>query len=133
MSEKPMPGSSGLAPNIASLLCYLLMFLSCGFPVAGIVFVVIEKQEPVVRFHAWQSILLGGVAWVVMMGLWFIGELAGRVVGIFGTFFDFVRGVVGLSILSIWIICLIKAYQFETWKIPFIGEYAAKQAHSEGT
>lgn len=132
MSEKPVPGSSGLTPNIASLLCYLLMFLSCGFPVAGIVFVVIEKQEPVVRFHAWQSIFLGAVAWIVLMALWFLGELAGRIVGLFGTFFDLIRAVVALGFLSIWIICLIKAYQAEAWRIPFLGEYAAKQAHPEG-
>ncbi|MBL7684970.1 MAG: hypothetical protein JNK65_02915, partial [Deltaproteobacteria bacterium] len=51
-------GGSGLAPNVASLLCYV-----CSF-VTGIIFLLIEKDNKDVRFHAWQAIFLGAGAFV---------------------------------------------------------------------
>ncbi|MBI4365649.1 MAG: DUF4870 domain-containing protein [Deltaproteobacteria bacterium] len=113
-----------LAPNIASLLCYLLMAVTCGAPVAGIVFLVIEKGQPDVKFHAWQSIVLGAALWIayiVTTGLWYI-------VPLFGFVFRMLGFAVGCAGLAVWIVCLIKAYQGERWRIPFLGDIAAKQA-----
>lgn len=45
--------STGLDPQLAGLLCYVLS------PLTGIVFFLIEKTSPVVRFHAAQSIVFG--------------------------------------------------------------------------
>ncbi len=42
--------SSGMQQNVAGLLCYLFWW------VTGIIFLIIEKDNKFVRFHAWQSI-----------------------------------------------------------------------------
>ncbi|MBI2346004.1 MAG: hypothetical protein HYV03_03805 [Deltaproteobacteria bacterium] len=115
---------TGLAPNIAGLLCYLLMPFTCGFPAAGIVFLVIEKGHLDVRFHAWQSILLGGAFWMA----WFICNGFGALVPLFGLVFRLLFGLIFLASLTAWVICMLKAYQGERWRIPYLGDVAAKQA-----
>ena len=46
--------STGLAENVAGMLCYVLCWIS------GVVFLVIEPSNKFVRFHAMQSILVFG-------------------------------------------------------------------------
>src|SRR5690625_4998982 len=43
--------STGLEDNIAGLLCYLV------WPVSGIIFLILEKENKFIRFHALQSII----------------------------------------------------------------------------
>src|SRR5437899_4364801 len=45
-------GGTGLSPNVAGLLCYLFGWIG------GLVFLLIEKENREVKFHAWQSIAL---------------------------------------------------------------------------
>lgn len=119
---------SGLEPNIASLLCYLLMLFTCGLPVPGLVFIVIEKSNALVRFHAWQSIMLGAAAWVGSVLISTIGGLAGKVFGLFGYLFGLANLAVIAGGCTLWVICMIKAYQHEAWRIPVLGDFAARQA-----
>lgn len=111
-------GGSGLAPNIASMLCYLCTF------VTGIVFLIIEKDNKDVKFHAWQAIFLGGAyfaSWIVFMVLAFI-PYVGIVSGILSI-------VVYIGLFVIWLISMIKAYQGQRWLIPVIGPMAEQQAN----
>jgi uncharacterized membrane protein len=100
--------SSGLEENIAGLLCYVVGWLT------GLLFILLEKENKFVRFHAFQSIatfaplhilqiILGGV------GLGTIGYL------------------VGILALVLGIILIIKAYKGERYKLPFVGDWAEKQ------
>ncbi|UCH50751.1 MAG: hypothetical protein JSV54_06970, partial [Chloroflexota bacterium] len=43
--------TTGLEPNIAGLLCYVAGWIS------GIVFLVLERKNQFIRFHAMQSIV----------------------------------------------------------------------------
>lgn len=117
-----MGSSTGLAPNIAGLLCYLLMLLTCGIPVAGIIFLVIEKHHPDVRFHAWQSIVLFGAAVIASLLCNILGLLP-----IVGIVFRLCFGVTVLGSIAAWGYCMAKAYQGERWKIPYLGDIVAKQ------
>jgi uncharacterized membrane protein len=47
--------TTGLSPNVAGLLCYV------GIWVTGIVFLIIEKKNTLVRFHAMQSLVSFGI------------------------------------------------------------------------
>ncbi len=51
---------TGLAPNVASLLCYICM------PITSIIFMMIEKENKDVQFHAWQGTIVG-VAYIVFV------------------------------------------------------------------
>lgn len=102
--------SLGLEENVAGLLCYLLGFIT------GIVFLVLEKESVFVRFHALQSTITFGVLFVLSL---------------FFSFIPFIGWLINLLIFLLsfitWIICMIKAYQREMFKLPVIGDIAAKQ------
>lgn len=113
---------TGLAPNIASLLCYICM------PITSIVFLVIEKEDPDVKFHAWQSTIFGIAYIVVLVALQIFAALLGYIIGVLGAIIGILIPIVAIAAFILWIICLVKAYQGERWKIPYIGEFAAKKA-----
>ncbi|MEW6274577.1 MAG: DUF4870 domain-containing protein [Bacillota bacterium] len=103
--------SLGLDENIAGFLCYLLGFIT------GIVFLVLEKESSFVKFHALQSTIAFGGLFIVSLVLGFIPFL--------GWLIDL---LISLFSLVLWIICMVKAYQGEMFKLPVAGEIAAKQA-----
>jgi len=132
MSSQPpaqtAKSSTGLDENIAALLSYI-----AGW-VTGLVFFLIEKDSRLVRFHAMQSILLSGGGLVVLIALWIvvgiISFVIGQISGILGflvsVVFGLVATVLGIAILVGAIICLIKAYQGQYFKLPVIGNLAEK-------
>jgi uncharacterized membrane protein len=126
-SDNTAPGSqsgTGLAPNVAAALSYVLGI------VTGIVFLMLEKDR-FVRFHAYQSVLLTA-AWIVF----WIGFSILSTILAFIPFLGFLVAIVGLLLslglglggLVLWIVLLLKAYQGQTWKLPFIGDMAEKYA-----
>ncbi len=115
--------AGGLEDNLAALLGYLIGILA-------IVWLVIEpyKSKPFVRFHAFQCLVLWGTLVV-----------GGIVVTILSIVLAFIPGVGGILATLLWlamygggmvawIICMVKAYQNEKWKIPFLGDFAQKLA-----
>ena len=120
--------STGLDENIAALLSYLLG------GIGGLVFFLIEKDSRLVRFHAMQSILLNVTAFVLFIALWvvtvflmvigsFAGDVALSLFGIVGTLLWVALGV-GVAIAAI--LCLVKAFQGDYFKLPIIGTFAEK-------
>ena len=101
--------STGLAPNVAALLCYLGTFIT------GIIFLVLEKDNRFVRFHAMQSIITFGGIFALQIAFGILIFLA------------ILIPVVGLIGLILWIILMIKAYQGEMFKLPVVGDIAEKQ------
>jgi len=124
----PAKSSTGLDENLAALLSYIVGWIS------GLVFFLIEKDSRLVRFHAMQSILLNVVAAVLGIGIWILAAFTGLVVsyfsGILGFLLSLLLGlvgfVVGIGILVGVVICLIKAYQGQYFKLPVIGNMAEK-------
>jgi len=121
----PAAAGTAMSANVAGLLCYILGF------VTGIIFLVIEpyKNDRFVRFHAFQSIFFN----VALIVFWIVYTIVVRILGFvsFGIVF-MVMGLVGLlislAILAYWLFLMYKAYNNELYKIPFIGDLAAKQA-----
>ena len=115
MSEPATPSgsgsSTGLDTKLAGVLCYLLGFVS------GLIFVLIEKKDRDVRFHAYQSV-------ATFAGLFVLGVVAG--------FVPFVGWIVSalLGPLSfvLWIVLMVKAFQGERFKLPLVGDWAEEQA-----
>jgi uncharacterized membrane protein len=111
-----LPQSSGIAPNLASLLCYLCTWLT------AIIFLVIEKQNKEVRFHAWQSLFFGLSAIVIFVALSILSWLP-----VVGILLSFLSPLIMLGYFILWVILLIKAYQGEHFKLPYLGDFAEKQ------
>ena len=93
--------SAGLAENVAGLLCYVLGWMT------GLIFILIEKENKFVRFHAMQSILVSGALTVLS---WI-------------PFINFVAWILGLIL---WIVLMVKAYQGAKFKLPWVGNLAEK-------
>ena len=120
--------STGLDENIAALLAYIFHWVS------GLIFFLIEKESRLVRFHAMQSILLSVLAGVVLFVLWIasfvIWIVTTQLPGILATvvnlvvFLLWIVVCVGLGVA--WILCLVKAFQSQYFKLPIIGNFAEK-------
>src|SRR2546421_13002801 len=121
--------SIGLDANVASMICYLTMFC-CGLGIIiSLVFFLIEKTSRLLRFHAMQALLFGGV-WIVV-GIAFrilmmiVNIALGDAIG-FAAFWGLllVRILVGLVLLAVLVLAAIKAYQGQYYKLPIIGNIA---------
>ncbi len=113
---------TGLAPNIAGLLCYI-----CS-PITGIIFLLIEKENLDVKFHAWQSLVFGIAYIAVVIVLEILAAIMGLLASVLGIIVGFFIPLVMLAAFIVWIVCMVKAYQGERWRIPVIGDFAAKKA-----
>lgn len=116
--------SSGLEPNVAALLSYVLGLIT------GIIFIVIEKDDKYVRFHAMQSIAFNVAIIVVEIALSIVLGILGALPGLGLAMIMLgaaVSGLLSLGIFVLWIILMLKAYQGEKFKLPIIGDYAEKQ------
>lgn len=100
--------STGLDQNLAGLLAYVLGFVS------GIVFLILEKDNKFVRFHAMQST-------ITFLVLILIGMLP-----FFGPVLSFIISPIAFIL---WIVLMYKAYKGEMFKLPVIGDYSAKWAN----
>jgi len=104
--------SSGMQPNLAALLSYLLGFIT------GILFYFfLEKENKFVRFHAMQSI--------VVSAAFFVAQIILGMIPILGWVLSFLVGIGGFIL---WIFLMIKAYQGEYYKLPYAGDIAEKNS-----
>ena len=99
--------STGLEENIAGLLAYVLGWIT------GIVFLVIEKENKTVKFHAAQSLV------------WFLGlnvlQIILRFIPIIGWGISMIIGIIGLVT---WIYLMVSAYQGKKVHMPLAGKIA---------
>jgi uncharacterized membrane protein len=111
---EPQKTSIGLDEKIASLLCYLLVW------VTGIIFYLIEKDNKTVKFHAVQSVLtflpLSIIYWIISILFWW--SIIGYILAM----------LVGIVMFILWIVLMIKAYQGERYKLPVVGDIAENAA-----
>jgi uncharacterized membrane protein len=105
--------------NVAGMLCYVLGW------VTGLIFFFIDKR-PFVRFHAAQSLVtFGGLHCLrIVLAFGIGGSLFGG--GLFGawTLFGMLLAALNLVSLVVWIICMIKAFQHDRFKLPVVGDIA---------
>jgi len=102
--------STGLKPNLAGLLCYVLGWIT------GLIFIIVEKESQFVRFHAMQSLVTFGA---ITVGSIILGWIP---------FLGWAQDVlIALLSLVLWVILMMKAYQGERYKLPIAGDFAEKQ------
>ncbi len=128
MASAPTPPpatSAGMQPNVAGALAYLVGIIT------GIIFVVIEPYNKIrfVRFHAFQSIFFSVACIVISIVLGIIGGIMFSMGGwgmwsVLSWLFLLVR----LAMFLVWLFLMYKAYNNEEYKLPIIGDLAAKQA-----
>lgn len=120
--------STGLDENVAALLSYVFTWLS------GLIFFLMEKESRLVRFHAMQAILLGGSALVIGIVLWvawvilliIVTQVSDVLTMLLNLVFMLLMAAFYIGLLIAWIMCMIKAYGKQYFKLPVIGNMAEK-------
>jgi uncharacterized membrane protein len=118
MADTNAAATSGLSDDAASGVAYLTF-------IPAIIFLVVApfNTNPKVRFHSWQSIFLAAawfVLWVCLVILGFIPMVQIIDIVLFP--------LLGIGFFILWLITMINAFQGKQFRIPIIGQYAAKQA-----
>jgi uncharacterized membrane protein len=127
----PAPGpaaalpTTGLDPTVACGLCAV-------FPlVGGIVFMIIEKQNALVKFWAMQSLYFGVFALVASIAVSVVSMIL-AFIPILGWLIGFVLWLVlTLGLLALWVMGVVNAFQGKRWKMPVLGDMVEKQLASQ--
>lgn len=109
--------ATGLPQNLEGALAYFLG------PITGILFLVLEKENRFVRFHAMQSTILC-LVWIVIsyaLRLFLFIPVLGWIVGILTSL------VLGLGGIILWLYLMWQAFSGNEWELPVIGAFARKQ------
>ena len=109
----PPPGPASPGPSNPKLLATLAYV---GGLVTGAVMLAYEKHDRFVRFHAMQSVITFAAVLVmhlVLAGLPIVGMML---------YLPFLVTVIGL-----WIVLMYKAWNGQTFKLPYIGDFAERQ------
>jgi uncharacterized membrane protein len=117
-----------LEENIAGLLCYILGWIS------GLVFILREKENKFVRFHAIQSILAFGAITIIFIVIYIISSIITgmfRFIPGFGFAVSAIFGIIYfllfLSSVLLWVVLMAQAYQGKKYKLPWAGNFAEKR------
>lgn len=126
----------GLEGNIAALLGYIIW-------IVALISVIMEKENKFVRFHAIQALLYNAAVLVLFIVLAILQVIVMIVFGVAAAAAGEAGGIIGLlvSIISllIWVVvpiltligiilAAVKAYQGQMYRLPIIGNMAAKWA-----
>jgi len=115
--------SFGVRPEVAAASCYLLV------PLAGLVVLGLEEEDPYVRFHGVQSLLYGAATastWVVTVcaRALFPAAAPGS-----GAYVLFPAGfLAGICLLAYGPYAAERSLRGEHHRIPYLGRYAAERA-----
>lgn len=120
----PAATSSGMTSNVAAALTYLVGWIT------AVVFLVLEpyNKDKFVRFHAFQSLFFNigmivfWIPWTILTGI------ITHLLPLMGFVFLLLDLLIGLAIFCAWLYLMYQAYSNKQFKLPFIGDFAAKQA-----
>lgn len=117
----------GLDANVGALICYVGNLICALGLIYSIIVLVQDKTNKLARFHAFQSILLTVLAFVLYLGaamIFGVGMAANSsLITMLGSL---LYAVIGLALLGAVIFSAIKAYGGEIFKLPIIGDMADK-------
>jgi len=101
--------ASGLDENVAGALAYLLG------PFTGVFFLLTEKENSFVRFHAMQSVVTFVALFALYLVLMVTVVLAILILPL------------ALFELVLWVFLMFKAFSGERFKLPWVGDFAEQQ------
>ena len=128
---RPTLAGTGLEPQVAGFLCYLFTWLT------GIIFLLVEKDDEYVRFHARQAIAFGVAlvfTGIVLSVFSSIGDafMTDRILrSLWGILSTLAWATFVLISLTLWVILMVKAYQGERFKLWLLGDIAGKTQSGE--
>lgn len=119
------PQASSGNDNVIALLCW------SPVAIVGIIMgLAVEpyKNSKLVRFHAFQSLFTCIALFVGFFGLGIVSSIAGAVFAPLALIILPLYFVAWIGSIALCIYMMIKAYKGEMKRLPFVGDFAAKQA-----
>ncbi len=122
--------SLGLDSNLGAMLCYIGNIICCAGVILSIIFLVTEKENRFVKFHAVQNLFLLAAAIAISIVVTILGILLRLAFGMADLAFVASLIILGLRFLLlfvfvvIWVIAGVKAYSGQWYKLPGIGDLA---------
>ncbi|MEP6730289.1 MAG: DUF4870 domain-containing protein [bacterium] len=113
---------TGLSPNVAGALAYVLG------PITGVLFLVLEKRNEFVRFHAAQSITTGILMIVLSIVLSLINTVLALIPVLGWLAAVVISLVMGFGGFLLWILMMWRAYSGDEWEVPLAGLLARRIA-----
>ena len=122
-----MTAKTKLKGNVAGLICY------AGFWVTGIIFLVIEKKNKTVRFHAMQSLVVFGILNIIWGVAQYVGGVGWAYAGSYTLALSYLLAatvIFGIFFTIWWVlwgVLMYRAYHNRVWKVPAgLGNLAEK-------
>lgn len=126
-AQKETDSSTNLRPDVAGLLCYL------GMWVTGIIFLIIERKNRIVRFHAMQSLVTFGSLHIIMAIANAVRTWSAWGIPDWGWLFypqwvaaNVVFGVFLAISIVLWIVLMYQTYHGCLLKLAVFGDWAQK-------
>ena len=122
--------SLGLESNVGAMLCYIANFLCCIGVILAIIFLVTEKENRFVKFHAVQALYLATAQIAVGILIGILGLLLRLALDMADLELLAFFMILGLRLILVlifavfWIIAGVKAYGGQWYKLPVIGNFA---------
>jgi uncharacterized membrane protein len=110
--------TTGIDARLAAILCYSLWW------VTGLLFLILERRDRSVRFHAAQSLVLFGVLSFVLTGA---GALSAVALVFSNPVYQVVHAsgnAVWVGAAVLWLVLVLKAWRGETWRVPLVATLA---------
>jgi uncharacterized membrane protein len=120
-SSAPGPTKLGVAPNVGGLLCYAPCCIGLIFSVVA---VIMEKENRFLRFHAFQSLLVHGVIFVLTIAVQILIILLGMISSALAAVGSVLWILVAVALVGALVFLMIKAYNGEEFALPTIGDMA---------
>jgi uncharacterized membrane protein len=116
------PGTTGLDERLAGVLCYSMGWLTGGL------FLILERRNATVRFHAAQSLVLFGAATLVVVAF---GAATALALVWSSRAFQLMRvsgDLLWASVAVLWLVLLLRAGRGEVWRVPLVAALADRIA-----
>ena len=110
--NKKMQTILGVDENVEGLLCYILGWIT------GIVFLILEKENKFVRFHAAQSLATFLPLSVILV-----------IIGMMPLIGWLLAGPISILTLILWLLLMFKALKGERYRLPIVGNFAEEVAN----
>ena len=112
------PSTTGLDERLAGVLCYSVWWVTGGL------FLLLERQHRIIRFHAAQSLILFGVVSALLVAF---GALSAVSLMLSSAVYELMQvfgKLLWLGATVVWLVLVLRAWRGEVWRVPLVAALA---------
>jgi uncharacterized membrane protein len=112
------PSTTGLDERLAGVLCYSVWWVTGGL------FLLLERQHRIIRFHAAQSLILFGAVSALLVAF---GALSAVSLMLSSALYELMQvfgKLLWLGATVVWLVLVLRAWRGEVWRVPLVAALA---------